>query len=83
MSFKKTPLLIVISIVFIGIFLFGVFGAGGFFVEDIKDKSRQQMESSLDVEKIRREMNKMTVDEIEETISKIEQEISRLESQMR
>ncbi len=45
--------------------------------------SREIDESSLDIQKIKREMESMDRDEIEKTIEQIEREIERLNSEIR
>ncbi len=79
MNHKETSVIIALIIFVVGIFLLGTFGAGGSFTDE---NGFYQTESAININRIKAEMNDMSVQEIEEAISEINKEIERLKLQI-
>ncbi len=80
---KKISIVIALFVLTAGIFLFGIFGTEGFFSkENDFYKNYSGAKSAINIEEIRKNMESMSVEEIEHLISEIEKEIDRLSSQI-
>jgi uncharacterized small protein (DUF1192 family) len=81
MNNKEVSIIVAMLLFVAGIFLFGTFGVGGFSPEQ-ETPIETGTGSDINIDEIKKNINNMSVEEIEQTIQKINKEIERLESQL-